>query len=47
MGGQDESNNAGLDTATGMDVGMGVDVGVWMALERGREVCLRGLIRGV
>jgi hypothetical protein len=33
-----------------MDVevdGMGVDVGVWMALERGREVCLRGLMRGV
>lgn len=27
--------------------GMGVDVGVWMALERGREVCLRGLMRGV
>ena len=47
MGGQDDVNNAGLDTATGMDVGMGVDVGVWMALERGREVCLRGLMRGV
>jgi hypothetical protein len=27
--------------------GMGVDVAVWMAMERGREVCLRGLIRGV
>ena len=47
MGGQDDGGAAGLDTATGMDVGMGVDVGVWMALERGREVCLRGLMRGV
>lgn len=25
----------------------GVDVGVWMALERGRQVCVRGLLRGV
>jgi hypothetical protein len=30
-----------------VDVGMGVDIGIWMALERGREVCLRGLLRGV
>jgi hypothetical protein len=46
----DAGGGMGMNPEMEMDVevdGMGVDVGVWMALERGREVCLRGLMRGV
>lgn len=45
-----DAGAGGMGMNQEMDVevdGMGVDVGVWMALERGREVCLRGLMRGV
>lgn len=45
-----DAGGGGMGIHQEMDVevdGMGVDVGVWMALERGREVCLRGLMRGV
>ena len=44
----DAGGGMGMNPEMEVEVdGMGVDVGVWMALERGREVCLRGLMRGV